>query len=85
LLRKWLPSIRKLSQGKLEKSQSIGSHDARQIAKQAAKTKFKVGAYFHLTMSVRMEATVVCYSICFYLNSEYTAVFNEWFLRVGNN
>jgi hypothetical protein len=50
LHRKWLPSIRKLSQGKLEKSQSIGSHDARQIAKQAAKSKFKVGAFFNQTV-----------------------------------
>jgi len=40
---KWLPSIRKLSQGKLEKSQSIGGHDARQLRKEISKTKFKFG------------------------------------------
>ena len=43
--RKWLPSIRKLSQGK-ERSQSIGGHDSRHLQKQHSKTKFKVSKFY---------------------------------------
>ena len=41
-VRKWLPNIRKLSQSKLEKSQSLGGHDAKNINRQIYKANFKV-------------------------------------------
>ena len=45
IFRKWLPNIRKLSQSKLEKSQSLGGHDAKNINRQIYKANFKVSLH----------------------------------------
>jgi len=52
---KWLPPFRKLSsQGKLEKSQSMGGHDTRNLQKQISKSKFKAPASPGPTVDERM-------------------------------
>jgi len=52
---KWLPPFRKLSsQGKLEKSQSMGGHDTRNLPKQISKSKFKPPASPGPTVDDRM-------------------------------